>query len=294
MKLSVIIPSYKEPFLQKTLDSFFKASQLGSEVEVIVVIDGAGWLKTPLNLNPRLKVIEVYKNMGMRGSINTGIKHSKGKYILKVDAHCVFCEGFDKLMVASCEENWLMIPRKYSVDDVNWVRGESGYVDYYAIHFPKKTIYGYIMTPDAWNKQSEVAIDDTMSMQGSCWMVNKDYYLKNVRHLDDNVSTYGSFSGDQLELGLKYWLNGGIMKVNKGIWYGHLCKTKQHYHAGIFDRRHKGGPSMKHWVYTTDHWFHDKEPNMKHKFKWLVERFAPVPTWPENREEWQYANNRCG
>lgn len=291
MKLSVIIPSYKEPFLQKTVDSFFKASQLGEEVEVIVVADG---VKVSLTPDPRLKVLKLVKNVGMTGAVNAGIAESKGEYIMKVDAHCVFCDGFDKLMLADAEVDSLMYPRKYSVDENNWSRGRGRYTDYFYLCHPTKVLYrdgkdlkeGYMMTPQVWRKKNDKLIDETMSMQGSFWMANREYFMKNIGYHDNRPETYGPMAGDQYELGLKYWLNGGTMKVNKKVWYGHLCKTKRHYRARTFNRRHKGGVAKKHWVWATDHWTNDKEPNMKRKFVWLVEKFSPVPTWPENRKKW--------
>jgi len=30
----------------------------------------------------------------------------------------------------------------------------------------------------------------------------------------------------------------------------------------------------------------NEEPGMTHKMEWLVEKFWPVPTWPEDRSKW--------
>jgi len=285
MKLSVIIPSFREPYLQQTIDDFLFNSRLGYDVEVIAVIDG-GWRVPKLVEDPRVKVVVLQENRGMRGSINAGISVAKGEYILKVDAHCIFCEGFDKLLVESCTRKCLMTPRRYSIDetDDDWRMGRK-YADYHYLVFPTKTKF---MSPQRWGKRNKEQIDETMTIQGSCWLANKDYFMKTVGYLDDREETYASIAGDQLEIGLKYWLNDGVVKVNKGVSYGHLFKGKRHYEKRLFHRKHKGGASELNWKWATNHWFNNQDKNVKRKLSWLVEKFSPVPTWPENKEEWAY------
>ena len=117
-----------------------------------------------------------------------------------------------------------------------------------------------------------------MAFQGSCWFANRQYFIDNLGYL--NAKTYGNFIAEHLEIGLKYWLGGGEVKVNKKTWYGHLHKNRQSYKDGVFTREHKTGSQYKkYWVWTTDHWFNDREPNMIHKLSWLVDKFRPVPQW---------------
>ena len=40
MKLSIVIPSYKDPFLFKTIRSLLDNSELGNQLEIIAVFDG--------------------------------------------------------------------------------------------------------------------------------------------------------------------------------------------------------------------------------------------------------------
>ena len=90
--LSVIIPSYKDPLLQKTIDSLLGNSELGKELEVIAVLDGY-WPNPQLTDDPRLKILHLGKNRGMRGAINAGVAISRGEYIMRTDEHCVFGKG---------------------------------------------------------------------------------------------------------------------------------------------------------------------------------------------------------
>lgn len=294
MKLSIIVPAYKDPLLQKTIDSLLENSRLGNELEVLPVLDGYQ-LSEPLKRDSRVRVIPLDTNRGMRGAINAGIAEARGDFIMKSDSHCLFGLGYDKTLIESCAENWLMIPRRYSLNDVNWERNESRPIwDYHYFCFPHKSRYGYGMFVGLWKRGHErwdpkYDIDDTMAFQGSCWVANRKYYMRQVGFLDDRRETYGSFAGDQVELGLKYWLNGGEIKINKKVWYAHLVKVKHHYREGIY---HKTFKNNRHTIashtWTAKHWINNEEPNMKHPFSWLIEKFAPIPTWPENwREIWR-------
>ena len=40
MKLSVVIPSYKDPLLVRTINSLLESSELGADLEIIAVLDG--------------------------------------------------------------------------------------------------------------------------------------------------------------------------------------------------------------------------------------------------------------
>ena len=94
IKLSCIIPSYKDPLLHSTIDSILKNSKLGNGIEVIVTLDGY-W---PHDIHPdeRVKYIHLGKNVGMREAINTGVRVAKGDYLMRTDEHCIYAEGFDR------------------------------------------------------------------------------------------------------------------------------------------------------------------------------------------------------
>ena len=85
-------------------------------------------------------------------------------------------------------------------------------------------------------------------------------------------------------MGLKYWLGGGEVKVNKKTWYAHLWKMPRHYATGGYEKKL---PWRENWCWAAKHWINNEEPGMVHHFSWLVEKFWPVPSWPENRNEWR-------
>ena len=290
--VSIIVPAYKDPYLQKTIHSLL--SNAKGKIEVIVVLDGY-ILPAPLTSDSRVKIISFPENLGMRAAINAGISEAHGKFIMKCDSHCVFGSGFDKIMSQHSEENWLMIPRRYSVDELNWQRNEKRpIVDYYYVNIPVVTkFFGTCFCIQDWNQRTKERrdpkydIDDTMIFQGSCWFAHRKYFMKRVGFLDDRPEAYGPFGGEQLEIGLKYWLGGGEIKVIKKTWYAHLLKRTRHYRAGLFPRDYKLNRDLVHRrAWTMKHWLENEELDVIHPFSWLVEKFWPVPSWPEDRSLW--------
>lgn len=292
--VSIIIPCYKDPYLQRTIDSLLKNAE--GKIEVIPILDGYTPPK-PLKKDPRVKPVILSTNVGMRASINAGVKKAKGKFIMKCDAHCIFGEGYDKIMARNCAENWIMIPRRYSLDDINWKRDEKRPArDYHYLTIPMRNNgYGICMSNQEWlrrgyeRRDPKYDIDDTMSFQGSCWFANRKYYLKHIHPLNGSIDAYGPFGGEQTEIGLKYWLGGGANKVIKKTWYAHLSKQPRHYAAGLFDRHYKiNKHTANSRTWTSKHWINNEEPNMIHPLSWLVEKFWPVPTWPEDKKLWVF------
>lgn len=299
MKLSIIIPIWKEPLAQKTISDILEKSELGDQMEVIAVLDGE---RVDIIEDKRVKVIFLEKNIGMRGAINAGITASSGEFIMKTDAHCMFAKGFDKVMVENCKENWLMIPRRYSLEDSTWTIKKSGVcVDYHYLSFPNMgdppvNEYDFTMQVVAWNNRQrndvKYDIDNTMMFQGSCWLANREYFLETVGMLNDSDDAYGSFAQEQEEIGLNYWLKGGEVIIIKKTWYAHLSKRSHHYNTGKYDRRYKKHSLViKQHKWSTKHWMNNEEPGCIHSLEWVIEKFMPIPGWPQNWEQvWE--NNR--
>jgi glycosyltransferase involved in cell wall biosynthesis len=266
--VSVIIPYLQEPYLDRTIKSV--GDNAVGEFEILAIEGSAG----------------------MRPAINEGLQKAQGDWIMKLDAHCILCPKWDKI-IEDCKENWLMIPRRYSLHEATWSRDDSKRPrDYHYLAYPdrKNTGYGYSLIVQDWYKNRRgPVIDDAMTFQGSCWIANKQYFMEHVGYMDDRPETYGTWAQDQQEIGLKYWLNGGEVKVNKNYWYAHLQKRGYHYKLGKFSHRYKKNASViKGNEWGTKHWMDDEEPNMLHKFEWYVEKFWPIPDWPTDwRTAWK-------
>src|SRR3989338_1675584 len=105
--LSIVIPSYLDKDLQRTIDDLRQKSR--GEIEIIAVLDGYDDNITGAT------VIRNAKRLGMRGAINTGVEASRGEYILKCDSHCVFDEGYDVKLLSNIEDNWIVTPRRFKL-----------------------------------------------------------------------------------------------------------------------------------------------------------------------------------
>ena len=133
--LSIIIPSYKDPLLQKTVDSLLENAE--REIEIIPVLDG--YLPdSPLKEDPRIKALCLEKNLGMRNAINSGVRAAKGEYIMKCDSHCMFGKGFDRLLLENIEDNWVVVPRLYRLDTDKWEVMKERPMDYQKFILEKK------------------------------------------------------------------------------------------------------------------------------------------------------------
>ena len=97
--LSIVIPSYKDPLLHKTIDSLLENAE--GEIEIIPVLDGY-WPARPIKNDERVRVLHLGKNRGMRGAINAGIAISRGEHLMRTDEHCAFGKGYDRILTETC------------------------------------------------------------------------------------------------------------------------------------------------------------------------------------------------
>ena len=255
MKVSVIIPSYKDPLLQKTIDSLLENSELGERLEVIAVLDGY-WPNPPLLFseehNKRVRQVHLGKNRGMRGAINAGVSVAKGEFIMRTDEHCVFDSGYDRKLTERFRDNWIVYPKRYYLDPVKWMNGENPIMD------KEPNIYNKLIIDKSRNKFSGVnwksrekgrehkIIDDSMAMQGSCWIMKRSWWDAVIKELDSEH--YGTHYGDSHEMVFKTWQAGGRLMVHKGTWHAHKHRD--------FPRSHNYGEKEARpgWDYSLALW----------------------------------------
>lgn len=285
--VSIIIPSRNERFLPETVAELFQKAQ--GEIEIIVILDGY-WPDPVLPDDPRLILIHRSTPRGMRGGINSAVAISKGKYLMKLDAHCMVDEGFDVKLKKDCEKNWIVIPRRKRLDAENWCIQDVGKpdVDYNYLSFPDDPgdfggagLNGRIWTQRALERTDpKYDIDEELSFQGSCWFMNRKYF--DFLELMDEEN-YGPFWNEAQELGFKCWLSGGKVMRNKKTWYAHLHKGKKYgrgYHLNS-EWAKKGASYTNRWLREDKIWHKQKYPLI-----WLLERFMPMPGWSEDKKLW--------
>lgn len=272
--VSIIIPARNEKFLQKTINGILENAT--SDIEIIAGLDGYN-PEPALESNSRLKILRTENSIGMRQIINEMVKASQGDFIMKTDAHCIFDKGFDEKLSKDCEENWVVIPRQYVLDDDNWCRNmDRPYVDYW-----------YLSAPDGvepngcpiglhgvrWReRQNDLLIDNQMSFQGSCWFMSKKHFY-NIDLMDSH--SFGDFANEGCEIGMKTWLSGGRVVVNKKTWFAHLHKGKKHGRGYFLSKSSVIGSGK----YTRNFCMGNSWPKAVISMKSFVDIFSPVPTW---------------
>ena len=247
LKLSVIIPSYYDPSLNKTVEDILKHSGLqNDELEIIVVCDGYYW-QNPVD-DSRVKVLHLGANRGMRDAINAGVSIARGEYLMRTDEHCSFAKGFDKEIIDNMEDNWIVTPTRYELDPIRWKRMGIPPVNFTKLVIQNVSDKVQKFTAVPWKERDEemkdVMIAETMGMQGSCWFMKKSWWEKVIVELD--TETYGSLIQDSTEMIFKTWQSGGKMMLNKNTWHAHRHRK--------FGRTHNHGtkenPAKEDFGYT--------------------------------------------
>lgn len=212
--LSVIIPSYKDPLLHKTIDSILE--NFTGEFEIIVVLDGY-WPEQPIKNDPHINILHLGENVGMREAINFGVTIANGEYIMRTDEHCMFAKGFDEAMTKACQGNWIMTAKRYFLDPVKWEVMNETPVAYEKLVIQSvgkaKKFTGY-PTPT-----EKTGIYSTQAMQGSCWVMPTKWWKEVIGKLQSEG--YGTHLQDSHEMVFKTWQAGGKLMVNSNTWFAH-------------------------------------------------------------------------
>lgn len=281
-RVSIILPARNERFLARTVEDLL--TQARGDIEILAMLDGA-WADPMLPADPRVRVIHFGTSQGMRACINAGARVATGTYLLKLDAHCAVSEGYDEVLQADYEPNWVVVPRRMSLDPDTWTRqpGKAP-IDAHFLSYPYERPHDWScgLHGDVWKARAQaradVLIDEEMSSQGSCWFMAKAYW-EQQGDLDDQ--SYGTFAQEFQEIGLRTWLGGGQVMVNKQCWYLHLHKGTRFGRGYSF----QAGDQERGKAFCTEFWMGNRWAARQHDLRWLIERFWPVPTWPADLDD---------
>lgn len=253
--LSVVIPSYKDPLLQKTIESLLVNAQ--GDVEVIAVLDGY-WPKTPMIDDPRVRYIHLGGNRGMREAINAGVAVASGEFLMRTDEHCAFGKGYDVILSRDCEPDWIVTPRRYFLDPITWTVMDIPPVDFMKLKIARAGSVRKFSGVESPGDPSQ-PIQESMAMQGSCWFMRKSWWDKIIGELQNEG--YGPHYQDSHEMVFKTWQHGGKLMVNKNTWHAHKHRS--------FPRTHNNGteqnPSNNEacWTYSLEQWEQYYERDIK-------------------------------
>src|SRR3990167_8254772 len=169
MKISVIIPAFKDPLVHPTIESLLLNSELNDQMEIIVVLDGY-WPEIPIKQDDRVKIVHLGKNRGMRDAINAGVEVAGGEFILRSDQHCAFARGFDRILVEDCKPNWIMTAVRYFLDPIKWeVMKEHDPVITEKLIIQDNKKFSCVRWRSRDEKYRDRDLIESMAMQGSCW-----------------------------------------------------------------------------------------------------------------------------
>ena len=281
-KVSVIIPAREEPYLVPTVADVLK--QARGNLEVIVVLDG--WTPTdPLPDDPRVVVLHWGEVHGLRPSLNAAAQMATGTHLLKLDAHCAISPGFDVALADTCPDDGIVVPEKYSLAPETWTRYKTPWQYFWLTYpwdpsLPEPGLHDKEYGPDVNAARASLTLDRTLSYQGSCWMIPRALYQR-WGGMDADHYYYAQ---EPQELGLKAWLSGGSVLVNKAVWYAHLWKGRGHRRT--FARLRNPWKAAIAW--SARYWWDDQWPDRTRSFRDVIETFLPMPTWPADPWNPQY------
>jgi glycosyltransferase involved in cell wall biosynthesis len=297
--------------LTRTIEDIL--SNIEADTEVIAVLDGQ-WSEPPIPQHERVKVIYVPEAIGQRAATNLACKVAEGKYVMKIDAHCAFDKGFDRKMIEAFKETGddvTMVPIMRNLHAYDWKCYSCGKKWYQANRpevcdvcqsnrikikmvwvgkeSPQSTSYCFDSTPHfqyfnqyksrpEYAKGKEQGLTESMSVQGSCFMLSRDKYWE----LDICDEKLGNWGSQGIEVACKTWLSGGRVLINHKTWYAHLFRTNAVLH---FPWPTSGSEQQKTRDKVKDLLWNNKWPQAIHPVSWLVERFWPVHGWTKEALE---------
>src|SRR3990167_2909027 len=306
--LSILIPARNERFLKNTIEDILKNGE--AETEIIVVLDGV-WSNPPLEQHPNVNIVYVNKAIGQRAATNLACRLAKGKYVMKLDAHCALDKGFDRKMIEKFKQegdNVTMLPIMKNLWAFDWKCYNCGWKVYQANfgegdrcgdcnsrkmrkkivwkgkNNPQSTSYcfnpepgfmyfeDYKHRPQYEEDKQKRGVTETMSIQGSCFMLTREKYWE-LNICDESL---GSWGNQGIEVACKTWLTGGRVLVNYDTWYAHLFTTNDNLK---FPWPVSGREQLKTKAKVRKIIWGGKIPGQKYPVSWLVEKFWPVPGW---------------
>lgn len=311
-ELSILIPARNEMFLAKTIEDIL--SNIEADTEIIVVLDGA-WADPVIQDDDRVILIYLPKSIGQRAATNLACKLSKAKYIMKVDAHCSFEKGFDRKMLEAFKEtgdNVIMVPTMRNLWAFDWKCYKCGWKKYQgptptACHDcgetkkirrkmiwkgkerPQSNSYCFDSEPhfqyfNEYTKRPEYkkdleknSITESMSIQGSLFMVTREKYWE-LNLCDEYMGSWGS---QGIEVACKFWLSGGRVLINHKTWYAHMFRTQGGDFSFPYPQKESKIQEAKKKakdLFFNNKWSQDKAA---HSLSWLVEKFWPVKGWSD-------------
>lgn len=308
--LSILIPARNEMFLARTVKDIL--DHIEGNTEILVGLDGQ-FADPPIEQHPKVNVIYYPESIGQRAITNQLAKIAKGKYLMKVDAHCSFDQGFDVKLISKMQDDWTMIPEMRNLHAFDWVCKKCGnrwfqsptpthckrdYDGKYDNEGCDSTEFerDMIWKPNPKRpKNHHYRFDNTMHFQywreygkkpevkaqgdivDTLSAQGSAFLLTKKKYFELNIcdEKHGSWGQQGVEVACKTWLSGGRLVTNKSTWYAHMFRTQ----GGDFGFPYPNTTADQARKYSRDLWLNNKWDKAIHPLSWLLEKFAPVPDW---------------
>ena len=267
MKLSILIPTKNEEFLKETLADIEKHKEGDTEV-----------------------LWEEDKGLGQRGLTNKLAQKATGDYLMKLDAHCSMAQGFDVELLKEVRNATVVAPALTNLYAYDWICSKGhrqpneqfeeikecpqckGKVEKAVVWqpIPKPIMTNYYFDTDLHfqycEEQDESPTTETMSLQGSCFVISKeDYFRLNI--CDEK---FGSWGQQGTEVACKAWLSGGRVISTRNTFYSHWFRGR---------KPAKTEDIKKAQQYSKDLFLKNKWEGQVKPLAWLIEKFDYQGDW---------------
>ena len=295
-KLAILIPSRDEDYLKQTIEDILQHSE--ADTEIIVGLDG--W-KSDFKIwdNPRIQWVVRQQPIGQRAMTNELARLTDAPYLMKIDAHCSFSQGFDRLMLEDMAEDITLVPVLLNLRPYRWLCPK-GHIQDHSNKKPEKCWCGdlELKKEDIWEtiplpitssfifdsnlifgyaeKQSTEILTETMAIQGSGWMVSAKKYWE----LSLSEEHFGSWGMQSAEVACKTWLSGGRLLNTKKAYMGHWFRGTEDF---PYQRDMKQVDHAKNAV--TQLFLNNAWPHQILPIQWLVRKFNFPADWTEEKLE---------
>lgn len=289
--ISVLIPARHEEFLQQTIDDVFAHAE--TNVEVLVALDN--WENPPCITVKQGQIITT--RAGQRGATNLLARLAKGKYVMKLDAHCSLSQGFDRNMLEDMEEDVTMVMGTCNLHAYDWVcpEGHRHFQGLYekceqcgSIDLKKDFIWNIVHRPMRSTFYFDTSLHfqymptdppdqllmESMSIQGSGFLCTRNKYWE----LDICDEAFGSWGQQGTEVACKTWLSGGRVLSTRKTWYGHQFRETEG-----FPYPNPTGAILAAQEYSRDIFLNNKWPKQVRSFQSLIRQFNYPGDWSEEK-----------
>jgi len=295
--LSLLIPARNEMFLRRTIEDILEHAE--GDTEIVAILDGA-WADPPIQDHPRVTLVYHPESIGQRAACNEAARISRARYVMKVDAHCAFDQGFDVKLLADMQDDITIVPTMKNLHVFDHVCEDCGHrmyqgpmpescpqctgqmyrdIVWISKRSPNSTSYCFDTSLHfqyfgQFKKRPEGQGDltETMSLQGSCFLMTREKYFE----LNICDETWGSWGQQGCEVAVKTWLSGGRVVCSHKTFYSHLFRTQKGFG---FPYKLSGRQVSHARKCCQDLFLNNKWDKQIYPLSWLIERFKPVPFW---------------